>query len=179
MLATLGDYEARYGTVTDAPRIEALLADASSLAIDIAGLDILRVVDDVWTGEGNGSDLLQLPQVPVTSVLLVTIDGTALAATAWRLLSHGQLRSLWGCWSECSVIEVTYTHGFDPIPSWIVGLVCSMVQRAVRPETVAGISQQATGGQSVAYVSNAAGSNIWATKAEATRLESIFGPHLA
>jgi hypothetical protein len=178
VLATLPDYEARYGNASDGLQIEALLADASSLAVQIAGLDIVRVVDDVWTGEGEGSDLLQLPQVPVTSVLLVTVDGTALAATGWRLLSHGQLRSLVGCWSTCSLIEVTYTHGFDPVPSWIVGLVCSMVQRAVRPETLAGISQQATGGQSVAYVSNAAGSNIWATQAEATRLRSIFGPRL-
>lgn len=179
MLATLGDYEVRYGNVTNSDQIEALLADASSLAVEIAGLDIVRVVGDTWSTEGNGSDLIQLPQVPVEEVTQVSVDGTVLAEGMWRLLSHGQVRALWGCWSTCSLVEFVYTHGFDPIPSWIVGLVCTMVQRAVRPAALDGISQRSTGGQSIAYVTTAAGANIWATQTEANRLRAIFGPRIA
>lgn len=178
MLASLADYAARYGAPADPTQVETELDAASSLVQEVAKQDLVRIVDDVVEVEGDGSDLLQLPQLPSISVSQVLVDGVELDASGWRLIAggHGQLLREHGCWPEARPVTVTNTHGFDPIPGWIVSLVCAMVQRATREETIEGISQESTGAQSIAYVSTAAGAAIWVTRGEAARLENIFGP---
>lgn len=186
MLATLPDYEVLYGAVADPAPIEARLAAASSLIQERAAKQtIALVLGDVATFEDDGSGLLQLPQLPVVQVTEVAINGAALDASRWRLLPGGQVRLLGrrldSCqrWGDPDLITVTNDHGFDPIPAWIVERVCSMVHRAIRPEAMEGISQEATGSQSISYVATAAGANIWLTRAEVDDLRALFPPVIA
>lgn len=175
-LVTLADYTDRYGAPGDAGIVTALLADASSLVQEVARQTIGLVAGDVATFEGDGSDLLCLPELPVVSIASIAVDGTVLVSTGYRLLGRGQVRRLYGCWTEDALIEVTYTHGYATVTAWIVGLVCSMVQRATRPEAVAGVQQQTTGSQSVAYASSRAGVTLWLTRGEAESIRGLVGP---
>jgi len=181
MLATLPDYEARYGNVDDSGQVETRLADAASLVRRVAKLTISTATTDE-TREGDGSTLLQLDELPIVAVAAVLEDGVALAPPAWRILDGGrtgQLRREHGRWPCERPITVSYTHGWDPVPADIIGLVCSMVHRAARPEALEGIQQQTTGAQSVSYAVTSAGATIWLTQAEAGRLTDMSGPAVA
>lgn len=184
LLATAADYVALYGPVEDVDTLEVRLAAASSLVQDVAKQDICRVVDDHYMLEDDGSGLVQLPQHPVISVASVEIAGVVIDPSRWRLLGSGQVRlrdhRRWGP-APCDpdLIDVTNTHGYDPIPPWIVERVCSMVQRATRPEAIEGIRQETTGGQAIAYATTAAGANLWLTQAETKQLRAAFPPVIA
>lgn len=174
MLATLGDYQARYPGPADPSQITALLAEASDLVREVSGQTITLVEDDTVTLDGTRSRYLWLPQAPIVSVASVLIDGAAPPASTWRIdddratLRRSRGLTWWG-----DEIEVTYTHGHQVVPAWIVGLVCSVVQRAVRPAAQLGVAQQTTGSQTVQYATNLAGMNLWFTTAELQRLHGL------
>lgn len=179
-LATLADYTIRYGAVDngDQAKIEALLDDASSLVREVAKLTISKVEDDEIVLVGNGRRRMILPEFPVASASAVTIDGVpVVVADSVRVWPWGgiDLRT-GGVWTWDKDIAITYTHGWDPTPPWIVALVCSMVHRAVRPAAVAGEQSITTGSQTVQYAATALGANVWLTEAEAGRLKSLRGP---
>jgi hypothetical protein len=177
-LATIDDYVARHGS-GDLDRLPQLLEDASSFIRQEAGQTISLVEDDIVVLEGQCSRSLTLPQWPVVAVSSVEVDDAVADTSTYRLDGGLLVRRLGhGVWPRCE-IEVTYDHGYAEIPAWIVSMVCSTVQRALRPTSALGIQQQTTGSQSVSYASSAAGVNLWLTRDEAARLRAIGPPMVA
>lgn len=91
------------------------------------------VEDDVATLQGNGEEKLLLPQIPVTAVTSVEVDGTALSGTQFSWRASGVLRRLdatWGTESVPAVVEVTYDHGYDLAPPRVRGVCLAAAGRA-------------------------------------------------
>lgn len=118
--------------LTDAENrhLEKLLAVASDTVRDAAGQLLSRTTTTVRL-IGSSSRRLRLPQIPVVSVDQIVIDGTITAPTSWRLLG-GELDRAGG-WSGCDdvEVEVTYTHGWDPVPGPVQALVIQLAAAAV------------------------------------------------
>lgn len=174
-LAGPGDYIARFGGPGTA-ELGAMLDDASSFIRETAGIPISLVEGDTATIRGDGSRSLILPSLPVVDLGPVLIDGVTLASDRYRWTEWGMLHGINGHrWRPNSKVKVTYTHGFDPVPGWVVSLVCSTVQRALRPAAQLGVAAQTTGSQTVQYQTSLAGVNLWLTKAEIARLRDLGG----
>lgn len=127
-LATAADLDARGISYTPA-QADAFLAAASEAVRDAAGYVISRTVSTV-TFEAPSGPWLPLSW-PVVSVASVSVDGTVV--DDWRLVDGRLWRQVgWRAdRHEPSVVSVTLTHGYDPVPADIVDLVCAMVGSAV------------------------------------------------
>lgn len=115
---------ALYGVdISNEPRAEAALEAVSAAIRDAAGVMISRDTG-TFTVEGSRFPWLSLPVVPVISVASVEIDGEPV--TDFRLIG----KALWrrNGWAGCdpSLVTVTCTHGFDPVPADIVLLTCEL-----------------------------------------------------
>ena len=88
-----------------------LVAQASS-AIETECRRRLVRESVVETALGRGRALLMLSLTPVVAIEAVRVDGTALEAPAWRLISPeaGLLHRRDG-WEKC-LVEIAYTGGF-------------------------------------------------------------------
>lgn len=95
---------------------------------------IERVTDETITLDCAGGTRLFLPELPVVSVASVEEDGVALVAGAdedYQLGQHGILHRIGQEWlSGIQIIEVTYTHGYDPIPDDVVAVCTRAAARA-------------------------------------------------
>lgn len=122
-LATPADLATLLGVPAD-DRMTLLVECATAVVQEAAGNQrILQAVDDAVTLPGLTPSELRLPQIPVTAVTSVTLDGAALTAGAagsggktYRLIGN----SLWrgdGWQAYCgepSEVVVTYSHGYPP-----------------------------------------------------------------
>ncbi|HWD78355.1 MAG TPA: hypothetical protein VG497_05730 [Kribbella sp.] len=91
-----------------------LLELATSAVQAAAGQRILQATETV-TLMGAGEQWFQLPQLPVTDVAAVAVDGQALVAgTDYKRFGARLWRRCgWSsCSSEPSEVTVTYTHGY-------------------------------------------------------------------
>lgn len=155
-LVTVAEYAARMGVDPAVAypdpseartQLEGFLDDASS-AVRAAANDqqIAQVEGDVQEIRGTWDDVLQLPQRPVTAVTAVTLlhgDGTSTDLTDddWELLPGGRLKRTMGAYFDGErglpwagpdgAVRVTYTHGWDPVPGWIVAIVVGYAARAI------------------------------------------------
>lgn len=124
-LATVADLEARGLTVApeETAIVGVFLEEASAAVREAAGVPISRTTSTVALEGPDNSPWLTLPGPPIVSVASVAVDGQAV--TDFRLRSHQLWRA--GGWSsgcEPSEVTVVQTHGLDPVPADIVGLVC-------------------------------------------------------
>jgi hypothetical protein len=88
-LATLDDVVAllqRDLTPSEQTNATRLLGMASSVVRKYVRQDITQTVNDVVTLPGNWSNVLELPQRPVTAVSSVVMNGATLPTTQWRLV---------------------------------------------------------------------------------------------
>lgn len=130
-------------------KLLAALRAASRRFRDQVRRHISRVVDDVVDLDGNGTVSLLLPNAPVVEVSEVLVDGEAF--TAYRFgRRDGRLRRTDGCvWPDLAPVQVTYTHGYDPVPEGIAEVVLD--QAKVIREVLPGVQTLTTGGESVTY----------------------------
>lgn len=164
-LATAADLEARLGralTDAEAPRAEALLADASALVRAFTRQRFDLVTGDQVVLRPVGT-LLRLPQRPVLAVTAVVAIGgqpslpdVPLSGWVWDgsdLLNIHALDAVvvnlpeW--WYESggpNTYRVTYNHGYATIPAEVVAVVCAMVNRTLTaPSLVEGLVQENIG----------------------------------
>lgn len=138
---------------TDLPddRAELILSVVSGLVRDEAHQLFDQVETDEVILDGTGTDVLLLPQLPVTAVASVEENGTALVGgTDYDWSSNGILRRLNGSWvRRARYYTVTYSHGYAAPPDGLKGIVLRVAARVVdNPE---GLVQEAIGGWSGAY----------------------------
>lgn len=119
-------------TPSEATAADLILSGVSAAVQRHTGQIVEKVVDDTVVLQGNWSRELQLPQWPVVSVSAVKVNGAPVATGTWYLAAGKLYRGYlpvfngpddWGgdlflsSWlGPISTVEVTYTHGFDPIP---------------------------------------------------------------
>jgi hypothetical protein len=157
-LATPDDIEARLGrplTLDEESRVDSLLADASANVRRVSTQMFTLVADDEVTLRRGRHGKVRLPQRPVVSVTSVEdINGNDVAyrrvnevlnLNVWPLNSFEIEPYRYGPPDE---VVVTYTHGGD-VPDQIVGVVCSVVARALgQTPTEAGVIQESIDGYS-------------------------------
>lgn len=131
-------------------------ADQGTIAIELASALIqgwtrqtLELVEDeTITLSGTSDWELELPERPVVEVTGATIDGTAAALDSYRL-SGGALVRAGGWGGPAAAVEVTYTHGYDPIPEDIRAATLQIAARMLSNPNR--IRQESIGSYSVTY----------------------------
>jgi hypothetical protein len=139
VLATVDQLEAFLGHTVDATRATALLEFASAVVRGYAGQHFSRVVDDVATVAVNRGQAV-LPQRPAEKPTQVAnYGGGAIPTAGWWWGGVGIIEFGSPSWvangpssgSSPRLVEVTYTHGFEEIPTDVVAVVCQMVARVI------------------------------------------------
>ncbi|MFD0344012.1 hypothetical protein ACFVH0_36000 [Streptomyces sp. NPDC127117] len=150
--ATANDLRAhlRLDTI-DEPAAERAIKEAEEVIRGSLRQTIDEVVGDVVHLVGAGHRILNLPEMPVTAVTLVKVDGQVLAqGTDYRWNRYGTLTRLNGCWPLDADIEVTHTHGYNSVPPLLVQVCLQVAGRAwVNPKEA--ISSESLGDYSVSY----------------------------
>ena len=131
------DLEARLGlTLTDAEetRAEALISQAEDLVRAAARQHLSLVEDDVFTVRGSRESRYLLPERPVVSVGKVEIAGVEVGD--WHVDGPYLVRP-GGFGSSADVLTITYTHGYDVLPSLFKTVTLEAVVRVwVNPGAV-------------------------------------------
>lgn len=176
-LATVADLAAILGrtfTAAQESQAQALLDQASSIVRAYVRLDITRATTtDTFTMrwsdrqhlgtpfDCNRHGQVTLPQRPVETVTSVEVNGTV-TQDWWLEQDQLYLRSVpWlgppGA-HQAPQVEVTYTHGWDPVPGDIQAIVMQAANRVmVNPS---GIRSETVGGISTTYLIPATGENL-------------------
>ena len=130
-MSTLAVHEDLEVRGINAGQAEAALLAAASDAIRAEAGSLIGRATSTVTFSTEASRRLELPARPVISVDSVRLDGEPVADYKVRGSS---------LWRDCywqrpgavpSEVEVTFTHGWDPIPAVVIDLVCSLVAAGV------------------------------------------------
>lgn len=114
----------------DRVRAHRLLETASGIIQRAARQVFEQVLNDSVILTPTGTDLLMLPELPVTDVHSVTVQGTAMDAGQYLWTASGLLyaSTLNAVWSKQTT--VVYDHGFTIIPDDIVAITIALAGRA-------------------------------------------------
>jgi len=165
----------------DEERANQLLAVASGEVRACTGQWLSWVENDVVRLDGEGSDVLLLPEVPVAAVVSVieghgdgtVLDGPDDASPVWEWNTDGILRRLDGAHfaRRFRWYRVVYDHGWDPIPDEIVGVVLRAAGRAL--ENPEGIRQETLGRYSYTLAGEQAGVGLYGPERDTLALYSL------
>ncbi|GGR37959.1 hypothetical protein GCM10010497_46050 [Streptomyces cinereoruber] len=112
--------------------------------VDAVGNDVLHLV-------GNGRRVINLPEMPVTAVLSVTVDGgLPLLSTGYRVNRHGILTALSGVWPLDADVVVVYSHGYEVLPP-LFKQVCLQVAGRAWVHASTAVAAESLGDRSVTY----------------------------
>jgi hypothetical protein len=160
----------------DLAAANAAIAAATAVVRTYTGQRLTAVAGDAVLLSGSRG-VLWLPELPVTAVSAVSVDGTALDEGAFAFEPSGRLLRLedwgdglshpWGWARGYRNVSVTYDHGYDPLPADLVD-VCARVA-----------ARQYLGGKRSALVGPHARESDYSTVYQAEdRMDSIgaYGP---
>lgn len=132
----------------------AALDAATEIVRAAIGQHIEQVANDEITLDGSGTRVLLLPEIPVSAVAAVSIDGEALTGDDYQWSANGYLRRtgnmIWP--ADLRNVEVEYTHGYATIPGPIAVVTARLAARMM--ETSVSAKQESIGAYSVTYASN-------------------------
>lgn len=163
-LADPADLAARLGVAQTDERMLAALRSASARFRAAVRHPVALVTDDVITLDGNGAASLLLPAAPVTAVTRVLVQGEAV--TDYQFSRSGMLRRPGGWPDALGAVQVTYTHGYDPVPAEVAHAVLDAAEAAFNSSD--DIASMTVGGQQVTFRQGV--SQTWATAVELYRL---------
>lgn len=118
----------------DTTRAQALLDDATALIQEATDQRIEAVSNDTVLFGSTESDILLLPERPVTNIDSVTVSGVVLPADNYTVTGWGALQRVKGAdgWLATEAgIAVQYDHGFATIPADIKSVCKAMAARAL------------------------------------------------
>lgn len=135
----------------DSEQAAEVIAAAESVIRGELWQTIDAVAGDAVELVGNGRRVLLLPEMPVTDVVSVTVDGVALTAgQGCRWNRYGILTRLGGCWPLDSLVSVTYGHGYEPVPD-VVKRVCLQVAGRAWVHATTAVASESLGDRSITY----------------------------
>lgn len=165
---------ARFGYALPEGREMEMLARASARIRREAGQQITRTTSTVRLTAWRGR--VTLPSPPVTAVTLVKrvlADDTTETFTGWRWDRYDKLTGV------CGDVDVTYTHGWDPLPDELLELVCSVASRlGATPDgggMEAGIRSESIDDYSVTYAAESLQMASGLLEGEISSLHNILG----
>lgn len=189
-LAEITDLIERLGRdLTDGEviRSAAVLRDASAAFRRAAGNQIISQETSTISVAPYGGRI-RLPQYPVTAISSVVNTASQAVTFVWYLgwyevvVDSSALLNSWEIepfrYSTPTVpVTVTYTHGYDPVPDDVIGVVCSLATRALgQTPDAGGIVQEALGGYSYSVGSAAAQGGFGMLDSERAIAESYRRP---
>ena len=145
------------------------IAEAEGIIRGALEQDIDAVTGDVAGLVGNGRRVINLPQLPVTLVTSVTVDGTVLDAADWRVNRYGILTYCGTCWPLDADIEVVYDHGYDQVPAPVKQVCLQVAGRAWVRAAATGLSAESLGDRSVTYDKDRPGDQLTAYEEQMLR----------
>ncbi len=176
--ATVAELETFLGVAEDslnAAQATELLTIASSTIRDECLQTIYAVEGDSVTLRGSWGREVWLPERPVVAVASITIDGTELAATAYKWTSDGRVTFYGDAWKALDgpdegaeggnrrywggdevLVVVEYSHGYETVPANVRGVCLELAKRAIQNPSAGGIVQESVGSYSVSYSREAA-----------------------
>lgn len=107
------------------------------------------VADETITLDGQGTDILILPEWPVVDVSLVIEDDVVI--TDFSQHDDGTLIRVWPWRVGRNNIEVTYSHGWQEVPSQVRIVALNLAQRLFEFGGGGGIASETIGSYSVSY----------------------------
>lgn len=129
------------------PALLLALERASNRFRDEVGYPVHLVTDDVVLLNGRGGEILLLPAAPCTD-LTVEVDGAVI--TDYECDHRNGVLYRAARWPRgYSNIEVTFTHGWDPVPGGIQDAV--LEQAAIGVLVPSGVQSESTGTQSITW----------------------------
>lgn len=155
----------RLGVAADDPTLLEALRSATARFRAAVRHPVSLVEDDTITLDGTGTRSLVLPAAPVHTVSRVAVHGTDITNYQWSQM--GLLRRVDDVWpDDLGAVEVTYTHGWDPIPEEIQDVVLNAAEIArARAQDVASVT---VGGEQVTFRQGV--SQTWSTVVQLYRL---------
>ena len=156
--ATTDDLGNVLGREIDSEDASALAAlDAATAVVQAyTGQTLTAVSNDELTLDGNGTRVLVLPQLPVTSVDSIEVDGEALDAAEYQWSADGYLRRVGSNWpTDLRSVVVVYDHGYASIPDLVVAITAQLAARLY--ESPAAVKQETIGAYSVTYTGGGTG----------------------
>lgn len=154
MYASIEDVAAVLGREIDEGDPSAIIAieTASGLVAEFIGRDISQVVGEVEIIDGSGTNVLLLRYWPVHPDPTVKVLGEDEEDFEWA--ESGYLKRTDYPWpTELRSVEVTYTHGYNPLPTSVRTIVAQAAARLL--ETPGAVKQESIGGYSVTYTAGA------------------------
>lgn len=140
-------------TLSEDDELVALALDAAcQVCRDVAEQDFELVDNDVIKMNGTGTNVLLLPQLPVTDVAqILDHNGDVVDTEDYAWTEDGELMktsctSTW--WEGIQNFEVTYSHGYEAVPTSIQLVACALADRIIDQGIV---SQETIGGYVVLY----------------------------
>jgi hypothetical protein len=98
--------------------------------------------------------VILLPELPVSAVNSVSIDGTALTSDEYQWSANGYLRrtgnAIWP--ADLRNIEVDYDHGYATVPGPIATITARLAARML--DTSINAKQESIGAYSITYAQN-------------------------
>lgn len=191
-LAAVSDVEDRLGRTLssgDTDRMFTLLRDASAKVRSFTSQEITQreSTDRIRVTARDGH--IRLPQYPVVSVTsALSVESGIAIPYFWDGIA------LWG-WGRFPqsnisaplynrarrhgiVVDVTYTHGYNPVPDELIALVCQVAARAFGlPPDQSGITQESMEGYTYSLGSAAAAGGLGLLPAEKEVLTDYMAPN--
>lgn len=144
-LATIDDLQTKIGGKGDDEKLKLALALASGRFRGQANNPISLTTETV-TLDTQGASRIMLPAAPVRDVSQVQVDGVD---TAYEWSEHGVLRFDTPLPDRYRALQVTYTHGYDPIPDDVRDVV--LEQAAAIYNLLPGVMSYTVGAESRSY----------------------------
>ena len=145
---------AEVGAPVRSRKVHDAIRRASARFRSAVGHPVTRFAETVRV-DGTGTRALLVPSTPVLEVARVAV----LEIGSWRELvdgadyewsDSGALRRLRACWpGNLRAVEITYSHGYDPVPEDVADAVLEQAAQIYRART--GITQMSTGGESFTF----------------------------
>ena len=177
LLAEVRDVEVMLGRLLsddEVERVSAFLAMTSTAVRRHTHQTLSEVKEHEVTVSSTGSSVLVLAERPVTDVSLVVLHRAEILPPYFTWDSFGHLTRLdgWPWGLRYDPITVVYTHGWNPIPDDVVGLVAAKVAGFLTTSAVnpGGLRALQVGAMSETY-SNAAGTDVALGPGALTRSE--------
>ncbi|MEV4970567.1 mobile element protein [Streptomyces scopuliridis] len=155
-LAEPADLAAWLPVGEDDPKLLAALKAASRRFRGAVRHPVTFMAGDVVTLDGTGRESVLLPAAPVTAVASLLLDGEELTeGVDFTWSTDGFLRRTGRCWPDrLRCIEVSYSHGWDPVPEDIQEVVVDHARAMYRVQP--GVQTIQAGGESITYGAQAA-----------------------
>jgi len=166
-MTPLADIDALYtflGVTTGGDDFDQALELSSGKIRSEAKQTISAVVDDVVTLRGTWDDTLYVPEIPVTGVSVVKINGVTITESLYTWTPDGAIETgraglpvlnwpegIFGWSGHKSIVEITYSHGYDPVPDEIIGLCLELAARKLGTAPGGAIQSETIGAYSVRY----------------------------